>query len=117
MPTPVRQDRSLQAKRTFQAHPQLANHHNIRCFSHFLQKTSNVVMVCLPTAPRRRTKAPLKAAVPVPNHEFSQVILTFLERFASVALKAHSECDGVHRPVQLQLVGKLSHGEDDHLKA
>ena len=69
-------------------------------------------MVCLPTAPRRRTGTPLKAAVPVPNHEFSQVVLTFLERFASVTLEAHSERDGVHRPVQLQLVGKLSPGED-----
>ena len=56
---------------------------------------ANVVMVCLPTAPRRRTKAPLKAAVPVSNHEFSQVVLTFLERFASVALETHSERDGV----------------------
>ena len=74
-------------------------------------------MVCLPTAPRRRAKAPLKAAVPVPNHEFSQVVLPLLERFASVALKAHSERDGVHRPVQLQLMGKLSPGEDDHPKA
>lgn len=74
-------------------------------------------MVCLPTAPRRRAKAPLKAAVPVPNHKFSQVVLTFLERFASVALEVHSERDGVHRPVQLQLVGKLNPGEDDHPKA
>lgn len=74
-------------------------------------------MVCLPMAPRRRTKASLKAAVPVSNHEFSQVVLAFLERFAPVALKAHSERDGVHRPVQLQLMGKLSPGEDDHLKA
>ena len=71
-------------------------------------------MVCLPTVPRRRTKTPLKATVPVPNHEFSQVVLTFLECLASVALEAHSERDGVHRPVQLQLVGKLSPDEDDH---
>ena len=74
-------------------------------------------MVCLPTAPRRRTKASLKTAIPVPNHEFSQVVLTFLERFASVALETHSKRDGVHRPVQLQLVGKLSPGENDHPKA
>ena len=74
-------------------------------------------MVCLPAAPRRRAEAPLKAAVPVSNHEFSQVILTFLERFASVAPEAHSKRDGVHRPVQLQLMGKLSPGEDDHPKA
>ena len=74
-------------------------------------------MVCLPTAPRRRTKAPLKAAVPVPNQEFSQVVLPLLERLAPVALKAHSERDSVHRPMQLQLVGKLSPGEDDHPKA
>ena len=53
----------------------------------------------------------------MPNHEFSQVVLTFLERFASVALKAHCERDGVHRPMQLQLMGKLSPGEDDHPKA
>ncbi|HCG62039.1 MAG TPA: hypothetical protein DEV22_06465, partial [Collinsella sp.] len=51
------------------------------------------------------------------NHELSQIVLPLLERFASVALKAHSERDGVHRPVQLQLVGKLSPGEDDHPKA
>ena len=74
-------------------------------------------MVCLPTAPRRRTKAPLKVAVPVPNHEFSQVVLPLLKRFASVALETHSERDGIHRPMQLQLVGKLSPGEDDHPKA
>jgi len=74
-------------------------------------------MVCLPTAPRRRAGTPLKAVVPVTNHEFSQVVLPLLERFASVALETHSECNGVHRPVQLQLVGKLSPGEDDHPKA
>ena len=74
-------------------------------------------MVCLPTAPRRGTKTSLKAAVPVPNHEFSQIVLPFLERFASVALETHSERDGIHRPMQLQLVGKLSPGEDDHPKA
>ena len=68
-------------------------------------------------APRRRAGTPLKAAVPVPNHEFSQVVLPLLERFASVARETHSECNGVHRPVQLQLVGKLSPGEDDHPKA
>ena len=51
------------------------------------------------------------------NHEFSKVVLPLLERFASVALEAHSERNGVHRPVQLQLMGKLSPGEDDHPKA
>ena len=114
MPTPVRQDRSLRAKRTSQAHPQHTDHHNIRCFSRFWQV--ECVMVCLPTAPRRKTKAPLEAAVPVANHEFSKVVLPLLERFASVALEAHSERNGVHRPVQLQLMGKLSPGEDDHPK-
>ena len=59
----------------------------------------------------------LEATIPVPNHEFPQVILPFLKRLASVALEAHSECDGVHRPVQLQLMGKLSPSEDDHPKA
>ena len=53
----------------------------------------------------------------MPNHEFSQVVLPLLERFASVALETHSERDGIHRPVQLQLVGKLSPGENDHPKA
>ena len=53
----------------------------------------------------------------MPNHEFPQVILPFLECLTSVALKAHSERNGIHRPVQLQLVGKLSPGEDDHPKA
>ena len=55
--------------------------------------------------------------MPVPNHEFSQVILPFLERFASVALEAHSERNSIHRPMQLQLMGKLGPGEDDHPKA
>lgn len=67
--------------------------------------------------PRRRVRTPLEATIPVANHEFPQVILPFLEHLASVALETHSERDGIHRPVQLQLVGKLSPGEDDHPKA
>ena len=116
MPTPVRQDRpfeqdgllepilSIQTVPTFDAFPEIGKKR--RMLGRFR---------CPQGSEDKPT--PLEATIPVSNHEFPQVILPFLKRLASVALEAHSECDGVHRPVQLQLMGKLSPSEDDHPKA